>query len=136
MFEMIYGERPFRTKLRKELIKKGTFRFPNQVTVSDVCKDAISSFMRMDAHTRLGVGFEGMMALRRHKFFSCLDWSTIHHKALQPAYVPDATVDNHASDIDIEDLQKVFKAVPKKRKSTKIMSADMITIYYEFGVCC
>ncbi len=133
MFEMIFGERPFRSKMRKELIKKGQYRCPAKIPLSDDGKSAIAGFLRMDAHTRLGVGFEGMVALRRHPFFSSLSWERIPYKQVSPVFVPEKGKEPIIQGADTDDLVKAMKA-PKKRKSAKIMSADLITIYYEFGV--
>jgi serine/threonine kinase 32 len=133
MFEMIYGERPFRTKMRKQLIKKGCYRFPSGVQTTQDCRDAIAAFLRMDAHTRLGVGFEGMVALKRHPFFASIAWDLIPHKEVEPVYVPSKDREWEVKDVDVEELRRAVKAT-KKRRSTKIMSTDMITIYYEFSV--
>ena len=133
MFEMIFGERPFRSKMRKELIKKGQYRFPTKVALSDNGKSASAGFLRMDAHTRLGVGFEGMVALRRHPYFSCLSWDLIPYKGVSPVFVPEKGKESTIQGAETDDLIKAMKA-PKKRRSAKIMSADLITIYYEFGV--
>jgi serine/threonine protein kinase len=134
MYELIYGERPFRSKHRKELIKKGSFKFHPTLQVSEECKDAISGFLRMEAHTRLGVGFEGMVALKRHKFFNKIDWEKLSKKQLYPVYVPGvATSETGLKDVEIDDLLKAFKEPNSKRNSSKIMSSDMLTIYYEFS---
>ncbi|KAI8912882.1 kinase-like domain-containing protein, partial [Entophlyctis helioformis] len=77
MFELIYGERPFRSKHRRELIKKGKWRFPPDAKdVSEACMLALTDFLRLDPSRRLGYGYagSGLDSLRVHPFFGKMDW--------------------------------------------------------------
>ena len=141
MFEMICGERPFRTKNRKELIKMGIFKFPPSIQLSQNAKDAICGFLRMDAHTRLGVGFEGMMALKKHPFFLRINWLALKYKGISPIFLP-SNVENSSKsingdenniDVDIQDLQGWLLRA-NRRKASKIMSGDLLKIYFGFSV--
>jgi serine/threonine kinase 32 len=138
LYEMVCGERPFRSKNRKELIKKGAFKFPNNAQLSDSIKDAICGFLRMDAHTRLGVGFEGMMALKKHPYFSKIRWLDLKYKGVTPIFVPlietDSDAGNSKQDVAIQDVVQVFENPINKRKPSKIMSGDLLKIYYGFDV--
>ena len=139
MFEMVCGERPFRTKHRRELIKKGLFKFPSSVQLSDTIKDAICGFLRMDAHTRLGVGFEGMMALKNHSYFSKILWLELKYKGTTPIFIPEIESDiynkeNMKLNADFDDLLEIMRTPSNKRKSSKIMSGDLLRIYYGFDV--
>lgn len=138
MFEMVVGERPFRSKNRKELIKKGVFKFPNTVQLSDTIKDAICGFLRMDAHTRLGVGFEGMMALRMHPYFSRINWLDLKFKGVAPIFIPEIEAEafqaeNIKQEFDMQDLLDVAKG-SKTRKPSTVLSGEFLKIYYGFQV--
>lgn len=139
MFEMVCGERPFRTKNRKELIKRGVFKFPSNVQLSDTIKDVICGFLRMDAHTRLGVGFEGMMALRKHPYFSKIIWLELKYKGSTPLFIPEIesevlSNDNTKINEDFKDILEIMQKPITKRKPSKIISGDLLKIYYGFDV--
>lgn len=71
MFEMVYADRPFRGKNKRENIMKGEYRFPSSrsVPISSSCKTCISDFLQLKVESRLGCGLENMKKFREHPFF-------------------------------------------------------------------
>ncbi|KAI8922666.1 hypothetical protein BC831DRAFT_474826 [Entophlyctis helioformis] len=95
LFELVYGERPFRTRNRRELIKRGTFSFPYRLPlISDVCQDAIARFMMMEPSQRMGFGEIGYSLMRAHPFFIDISWFAVDRKEQAPVYIPASMANN------------------------------------------
>lgn len=71
LFEMIFSDRPFRGKTKREKIIKGDYRMPNSKFshISVACRAFISDCMQLKLHNRTGCGLEGMKKFRHHPFF-------------------------------------------------------------------
>lgn len=71
MFEMIFADRPFRGKHKRENIAKGEYRMPNSKFshISANCRAFISDLLQIQITNRLGCGLEGMGKYRQHPFF-------------------------------------------------------------------
>ncbi|KAL2915646.1 hypothetical protein HK105_204831 [Polyrhizophydium stewartii] len=114
LFELVFAERPFRTKNRRELIKKGVFSFPYHMpAISEICQSAISGFLAFDPAHRIGFGEIGQPLLRGHPYFLGLSWAAVERREQAPIYVPALTpqtlhpqmaVDNDVLDEDLERL--------------------------------
>ncbi|KAL2918372.1 hypothetical protein HK105_202299 [Polyrhizophydium stewartii] len=110
MFEIIFGERPFRSKQRRELIKKCKWRFPaDQHEVSEDCMMAISEFLRPEPSRRLGHGHLGFEGLQHHPFFVNISWSRLQTKSITPVFVPHAATPNFSTDSSNDELVMFLK---------------------------
>lgn len=112
MFEMIYADRPFRGKHKRQLISKGEYKFPSSKFghISSACKTCISDFLQLKVDERLGCGLEGMRRFRDHPFFIAkrsrkakktskgveipavkikpINWNKLLKKQIPPLYLP------------------------------------------------
>jgi serine/threonine kinase 32 len=131
LFETVCGERPFRSKMRRELIKRGRYKFPESaIGLADSCRSLIAGFLQMDPKRRLGYGPEGLAALHTHPFFDGLSWRKVESKAVAPIYVPDHIEPNYKTDASVDDL---LQFLAKKRKPLSVKSLAG-TIFQGFSV--
>jgi serine/threonine protein kinase len=52
--------------------------------LSDECKNLIVSLLNRNPSKRLGAGPDGAEEIKRHPFFSSIDWQVVREKKLQP----------------------------------------------------
>ena len=78
LYEMIFGFVPFSSENKMELFKmiiEGKFKFPTHKNdVDELTKNIISSFLQTDPQLRLGCDNLGVESIKRHKWFSSVDW--------------------------------------------------------------
>nr|KAJ3421071.1 hypothetical protein HK105_004578 [Polyrhizophydium stewartii] len=112
MFEIIFGERPFRSKQRRELIKKCKWRFPaDQHEVSEDCMMAISEFLRPEP---------------------------LQTKSITPVFVPHAATPNFSTDSSNDELvmflknPQAWKPAPEEAE----FAAEIVPefLYYDYTV--
>ncbi|KAI9209333.1 kinase-like domain-containing protein [Polychytrium aggregatum] len=142
MFEMIFVERPFRGKHKRDLIKKGEWIFPaipnNHYTSADPpsssCQQAIKGFMEMDVNKRFGVGLDGLQAMKQSSFFSSVAWDRLHLKEHPAPFVPPANnvfLENpSAPSPELEHLRP--KANGTKKPEAPNVIADLNTMQRKF----
>ena len=113
LFECLFGERPFRSKQRRELIKKGKWKFPVDASkyASDKCLKAISDFLRCEPSKRLGRAFEEGIPIQNHELFKSFNWDRLQNKQVSPVFVPPISDFNNQTDIDIEELMQHNKDI-------------------------
>ncbi|KAI9094923.1 kinase-like protein [Phlyctochytrium arcticum] len=133
-YELLLGERPFRGKHKRELIKKGEWKFPPQPAsnealsintsvsaggmatttsarrpnrfprLSETSTSFISGLMTMDVNSRLGCGEEGQVCLMTHPFFEDLSWEKLERKEIPPVFVPAKNKSNFDATHDLEEI--------------------------------
>ncbi|CAI9116362.1 OLC1v1017484C1 [Oldenlandia corymbosa var. corymbosa] len=87
LYEMLVGKLPFEGRDRREVREKivnGTIRFPRYLT-----SDAISlltGLLTRDVELRLGR--KGGEEVKKHKWFSFIDWEKLEAKEIRPSFVP------------------------------------------------
>ncbi|OAJ43002.1 hypothetical protein BDEG_26387 [Batrachochytrium dendrobatidis JEL423] len=110
MFEMVCGERPFRSKIRRELIRRAKFKFPilppGSGIVTDLVKSVITGFLQLNPRERLGYETKGFSLLQNHLLFNGINWLMIDNKTAKPVFVPDMSLINFKTDADVNDLVK------------------------------
>ncbi|KAJ3221888.1 hypothetical protein HK099_002994 [Clydaea vesicula] len=86
MYEMIYADRPFRGKHKRENIIKGEYRMPNSkfTHISTSCKSFINELLQTQVNKRLGCGLEGMKKYKSHPFFKLKYQSKVPKNAIAP----------------------------------------------------
>ncbi|KAJ3212715.1 hypothetical protein HK099_007672 [Clydaea vesicula] len=153
MYELIFGNRPFRAKTNEALtnaILGDDVYIPSQATsiCSQECIDCINAYLTRDITKRLGVkemgGYEGIKA---HPFFKKINWVELEAKKATPPFVPDAKRANFDATHELEELlleDNPLKNKPKKKKNgelvpTKlsddpVIAKAMQTMYEKFTV--
>lgn len=161
-YEMMVGERPFRGKHKRDLIKKGDWKFPaNSMSsptssfnsqsrsrsdrrqerfprLTETARSFISGLMTMDPTKRLGCGEEGKAALRAHPFFGDISWDKLVRKEVAPVFVPPRNKANFDATHDLEEIllnDNPLGSKPKNKKmDSSALTPEMIMLERQFVV--
>jgi len=108
IYEMLTGLPPFYTKDRDKLferIKRGDLTYPSYVTPE--AKSLLAAFICQDPNKRCGGGPEGGNEVKRHAFFSGVDWEEVYQRKITPPFKPTLS-----SDGDVKYFDKEFLNMP------------------------
>ncbi|XP_033878117.1 ribosomal protein S6 kinase alpha-1 isoform X1 [Acipenser ruthenus] len=89
MFEMLTGSLPFQGKDRKEtmnLILKAKLGMPQFLSAE--AQSLLRALFKRNPANRLGAGTDGAEAIKRHVFYSTIDWNKLFRKELKPPFRP------------------------------------------------
>ncbi|XP_046898953.1 ribosomal protein S6 kinase alpha-1 isoform X1 [Hypomesus transpacificus] len=89
MFEMLTGTLPFQGKDRKEtmtMILKAKLGMPQ--FLSQESQSLLRNLFKRNPGNRLGAGPDGVEDIKRHSFFSTIDWNKLFRKELHPPFKP------------------------------------------------
>ncbi|KAM5179626.1 ribosomal protein S6 kinase alpha-1 [Mantella aurantiaca] len=89
MFEMLTGSLPFQGKDRKEtmtLILKAKLGMPQ--FLSNEAQGLLRALFKRNPSNRLGSGVEGAEEIKRHPFFSTIDWNKLYRREISPPFKP------------------------------------------------
>ncbi|XP_064602802.1 RAC-gamma serine/threonine-protein kinase-like isoform X2 [Liolophura sinensis] len=90
MYEMMCGRLPFYNRDHEvlfELILLSEIKFPR--TLSSDAKSMLSGLLDKDPKLRLGGGESDVKEIMSHPFFSCINWTDLYDKKLEPPWKPD-----------------------------------------------
>ncbi|KAJ1983952.1 hypothetical protein H4R34_000964 [Dimargaris verticillata] len=141
MYEMVFGQRPFRAKSNDELarlILQKPLVFPERsivdTPVSDDCKDVIRGLCERSTHKRLGFGSSNYKKLTNHRWFQGVDWNLVAQKRTTPVYVPDSKHSNFDATHELEELlmEDTPLRVNNRAKNPKPLTREMERIELEF----
>ncbi|KAG8590022.1 hypothetical protein GDO81_006598 [Engystomops pustulosus] len=89
MFEMLTGTLPFQGKDRKEtmtMILKAKLGMPQFLTPE--AQSLLRMLFKRNPTNRLGAGPDGVEEIKRHPFFSTIDWNKLYRREIQPPFKP------------------------------------------------
>ncbi|KAF7201657.1 ribosomal protein S6 kinase alpha-1 isoform X2 [Nothobranchius furzeri] len=89
MFEMLTGALPFQGKDRKEtmnLILKARLGMPQFLSVE--AQSLLRALFKRNPVNRLGSGADGAEEIKRHGFFSTIDWNKLFRREVKPPFRP------------------------------------------------
>ncbi|MBN3276409.1 KS6A3 kinase, partial [Polyodon spathula] len=89
MFEMLTGTLPFQGKDRKEtmtMILKAKLGMPQ--FLSSEAQSLLRMLFKRNPANRLGAGTDGVEEIKRHQFFSTIDWNKLFRRELHPPFKP------------------------------------------------
>lgn len=89
MFEMLTGSLPFQGKDRKEtmaLILKAKLGMPQFLSLE--VQSLLRALFKRNPANRLGAGPDGVEEIKRHRFFSSIDWNKLYKKEMRPPFKP------------------------------------------------
>ncbi|XP_035176597.1 ribosomal protein S6 kinase alpha-3 isoform X2 [Oxyura jamaicensis] len=89
MFEMLTGTLPFQGKDRKEtmtMILKAKLGMPQ--FLSPEAQSLLRMLFKRNPANRLGAGPDGVEEIKRHQFFSKIDWNKLYRREIQPPFKP------------------------------------------------
>ncbi|KXS19955.1 kinase-like protein [Gonapodya prolifera JEL478] len=109
MYELLFEKRPFHGKtneLLQKSIMQDTLEIPPEASkFSPECIDCMKGFLTRDIMKRLGCKEAGGLdAIKRHPFFSSIDWDKVLKKEINPAFVPDPNACNFDASHELEEL--------------------------------
>uniref|UniRef100_A0A9J7WV89 Ribosomal protein S6 kinase n=1 Tax=Cyprinus carpio carpio TaxID=630221 RepID=A0A9J7WV89_CYPCA len=91
MFEMLTGTLPFQGKDRNEtmnMILKAKLGMPQFLSLE--AQSLLRMLFKRNPSNRLGAGPDGVEEIKRHTFFSTIDWNKLYRRELQPPFKPAA----------------------------------------------
>ncbi|KAJ3594048.1 hypothetical protein NHX12_006380 [Muraenolepis orangiensis] len=91
MFEMLTGSLPFQGKDRKEtmaLILKAKLGMPQ--FLSPEVQSLLRALFKRNPTNRLGAGPDGVEEIKKHRFFSPVDWNRLYKREVRPPFKPTA----------------------------------------------
>ncbi|XP_038613110.1 ribosomal protein S6 kinase alpha-3 isoform X3 [Tachyglossus aculeatus] len=89
MFEMLTGTLPFQGKDRKEtmtMILKAKLGMPQ--FLSPEAQSLLRMLFKRNPANRLGAGPDGVEEIKRHAFFSTIDWNKLYRREILPPFKP------------------------------------------------
>ncbi|XP_064206815.1 ribosomal protein S6 kinase alpha-3 isoform X2 [Anguilla rostrata] len=89
MFEMLTGTLPFQGKDRKEtmtMILKAKLGMPQ--FLSGEAQSLLRNLFKRNPGNRLGAGPDGVEEIKRHPFYSTIDWNKLYRRELSPPFKP------------------------------------------------
>uniref|UniRef100_A0A4W5RDA9 Ribosomal protein S6 kinase n=1 Tax=Hucho hucho TaxID=62062 RepID=A0A4W5RDA9_9TELE len=89
MFEMLTGTLPFQGKDRKEtmtMILKAKLGMPQ--SLSQEAQSLLRNLFKRNPGNRLGAGPDGVEEIKRHSFFSIIDWNKLFRREIHPPFKP------------------------------------------------
>ncbi|XP_019379681.1 PREDICTED: ribosomal protein S6 kinase alpha-3 isoform X2 [Gavialis gangeticus] len=89
MFEMLTGTLPFQGKDRKEtmtMILKAKLGMPQ--FLSPEAQSLLRMLFKRNPANRLGAGPDGVEEIKRHPFFSTIDWNKLYRREIHPPFKP------------------------------------------------
>ncbi|XP_043360660.1 ribosomal protein S6 kinase alpha-3 isoform X3 [Dermochelys coriacea] len=89
MFEMLTGTLPFQGKDRKEtmtMILKAKLGMPQ--FLSSEAQSLLRMLFKRNPANRLGAGPDGVEEIKRHLFFSTIDWNKLYRREIHPPFKP------------------------------------------------
>uniref|UniRef100_A0A8C7LC48 non-specific serine/threonine protein kinase n=1 Tax=Oncorhynchus kisutch TaxID=8019 RepID=A0A8C7LC48_ONCKI len=89
MFEMLTGTLPFQGKDRKEtmtMILKAKLGMPQ--SLSQEAQSLLRNLFKRNPGNRLGAGPDGVEEIKRHFFFSTIDWNKLFRREIHPPFKP------------------------------------------------
>ncbi|TRY69908.1 hypothetical protein DNTS_015364 [Danionella cerebrum] len=89
MFEMLTGTLPFQGKDRKEtmtMILKAKLGMPQ--FLSSEAQSLLRSLFKRNPSNRLGAGPDGVEEIKRHPFYSTIDWNKLFRRESHPPFKP------------------------------------------------
>uniref|UniRef100_A0A803V4G0 Ribosomal protein S6 kinase n=1 Tax=Ficedula albicollis TaxID=59894 RepID=A0A803V4G0_FICAL len=89
MFEMLTGSLPFQGKDRKEtmtLILKAKLGMPQ--FLSTEAQSLLRALFKRNPANRLGSGPDGAEEIKRHPFYSTIDWNKLYRREIKPPFKP------------------------------------------------
>lgn len=110
IYELTTGVTPFHSSTMESLVRKaekGHVKFPKHL--SEECKEIISELLQVNPKMRLGAGPADVIEIRRHKWFSSIDWDKLLRHEVSPIYLPVVDLENDAF---AENFDKEFTDEP------------------------
>lgn len=135
LYEAVYGKRPFKSKTNDGLIaaiKKGDVVYGKESQLSITGVEFLKGLLTKNPEERLGSSSQGGHdQLRKHSWFSVINWELLSQKKSIPLFQPDPTKANFDATHELEEL--FLEDHPLKVKKRKRIDNENGTIKPKFG---
>jgi len=87
----MFGFPPFEGDKKLKMYEKiltAPVEFPEEPKIKDYSRDIITSFLRKQAHKRLGAGAKGADLVKKHPFFKRIDWVKMYKQQERAPWCP------------------------------------------------
>ncbi|KAJ3124271.1 hypothetical protein HK098_001281 [Nowakowskiella sp. JEL0407] len=133
LFEMLTGLPPFYDENVNEMYKKiltQELKFPE--TVPPVAQDLLSKLLDRDPNKRLGA--EGPEKIKKHPFFSDINWDKLLARKYQPLFRPNVASATDTSNFDSEFTSEVpVDSVAEGSKLSDVVQQQFTGFTYQAG---
>ena len=126
LYEMQAGRTPFYDKNRKIMffnIMNSTPQFP--LSFSEKACSVLRALLNVNPTKRLG--FNDIEQLKKHSFFSSIDWDKLFKKQIKPSYLPDVS-----NELDCKYVPKTYLRAEAKDSICKKPGRDEKLNFQEF----
>ncbi|KAL7717246.1 non-specific serine/threonine protein kinase [Entamoeba marina] len=92
IYEFLVGKPPFNAETPEMIfmnIRNGTYSWPDEIEVSNDCKDLISQLLSNDPHNR-----PSFDVIKTHPFFNDINWNRLFEEDREDIFVPELEDDN------------------------------------------
>ncbi|XP_029332309.1 ribosomal protein S6 kinase alpha-1 [Mus caroli] len=113
MFEMLTGSLPFQGKDRKEtmtLILKAKLGMPQ--FLSTEAQSLLRALFKRNPANRLGSGPDGAEEIKRHIFYSTIDWNKLYRREIKPPFKPAVAQPDDTFYFDTEFTSRTPRGTP------------------------
>ncbi|KAE9553376.1 hypothetical protein FO519_003439 [Halicephalobus sp. NKZ332] len=113
MYEMLTGHLPFQGDNRRDTmnqILKAKLRMPNFLTPE--AQSLLRALFKRNPQNRLGAGPEGVEQIKRHPFFSTINWTRLLARELPPPFKPAISSNDDTIYFDSEFTKKTPRDSP------------------------
>jgi len=131
-YEMLTGLPPWYTQDREKLfenLRSAPLKFPMSVARTPAL--FIQSLLNRNPHKRLGAN--GGAEVRRHAFFSTVDWEALYQRRVQPPFEPcQDTSEIETSNFEAEFTNMPVHSVDESGPSIKFDAADGAFMHFTY----
>ncbi|KAH9303309.1 hypothetical protein KI387_014892 [Taxus chinensis] len=110
LYEMHYGNTPFKGANRKETFFNILVKNPQFMGPSTPLRDLIQRLLNKDPEKRLGSSSDGAAGVKKHSFFGGVIWEAVQHVYRTPFVPPLSALHTNGSPIDIEECVEELQA--------------------------
>jgi len=129
IYEMTTGLPPFYTSNREELFRRiRSEPLPMPKHLSENCKAILEALFQKDPEKRLGSGKEGPNAIKKHPWFSTVDFDALLKKEIRPPFIPKIKSETDTSNFDPE-----FTETPLDSYKDSSLQTGMLRNYDNFS---
>ncbi|KAL7714799.1 non-specific serine/threonine protein kinase [Entamoeba marina] len=92
IYEFLVGKPPFNAETPEMIfmnIRNGTYSWPDEIEISNDCKDLISQLLSNDPHNR-----PDFDVIKTHPFFNDINWNRLFEEDREDIFVPELEDDN------------------------------------------
>eukprot|EP01017_Pseudomicrothorax_dubius_P028935 TRINITY_DN3482_c0_g1_i1.p1 TRINITY_DN3482_c0_g1~~TRINITY_DN3482_c0_g1_i1.p1 ORF type:complete len:363 (+),score=90.27 TRINITY_DN3482_c0_g1_i1:133-1221(+) len=129
VYEMVTGLPPFYTSNREELFRRiRNDPLPIPKYFSEALKSLLDGLFQKDPEKRLGSGRDGANNIRKHPWFSTIDWDALYRKEIKPPFIPKLK-----NEMDLSNFDPEFTETPLDSYKDNSFQNEVLRNYDNFS---